>query len=169
MTKEVPYGIYTEADVQAINHQVKRGLTVMGLSAAVAVVATVITLVYRVQWLTIAITLFWGSLTIFFWSMKMTPPLSYRRHLKEIHQGLSRQTLGQVVQLSEDLTHREGIDFYALIINIGEEDDPEDERLFYWDAQKPRPDFAPGDRLEIISHGNDIIGMRKLPQSDAEL
>ncbi|HML48764.1 MAG TPA: hypothetical protein PKE04_18640, partial [Clostridia bacterium] len=137
-------------------------------SAAVAVAGTAVTLVYRIQWLTIAITLVWGGLAIFFWSMKMTPPMSYRRHLKEIHQGLSRQTIGRAVQFSQDATHREGLDFYALVINIGEKGDPEDERLFYWDAHKSKPDLSPGDLLEIISHGNDIIGMRKLPQSGAE-
>lgn len=113
------------------------------------------------QILTIGITILWGMVLIFLWSMKMSPRLSYRRYLRELRGGLSRTVEGMVMDLSEEQTFREGLHFYGMILSVGDGKDPEDERLLYWDAQLGRPDLAIGDRVRIHAHGNDIIGLVK--------
>jgi hypothetical protein len=162
MSTEVPNAVYTQDDFTAIGLQIRRGIFLAAVLAAVAFVLIGFTLAWRIQWATMAVTFLWGALTIFLWGMKLTPPLAYRRHLRETHQGLSRQVIGKLVRFDVDPTFREGSDFYAFLVNVGPVDDPEDERLFYWDAQKPRPHTALGNRVEITSHGNDIIGLRLL-------
>lgn len=108
------------------------------------------------------VTLVFGALIIFLWGMKMTPLLSYRKYLKEISSGLTRDVEGVIVTIEEDTSFRDGISFYPVIINIGDLSDEEDERLLYWDAQLARPtDIAVGDRVRFHAHGNDIIGYEK--------
>lgn len=113
------------------------------------------------QIVTIAITLGWGALLIFFWSMKLTPLLCYKKYLKEISGGLSRVVEGEVVRFDRETTFRDGISFYAMVVNIGDLSEPEDERLLYWDVKLTRPDIAPGDRVLVLAHGNDIIGLER--------
>jgi len=158
----IPNGVYSETDFTEINRQIRRGLSIAGGFAFVVLAIIVATLIVRWQWATMAVTILWGGLMIFFWGMKLTPPLAYKRHLKEIHEGLSRTTEGRVVSFDEETTFREGLDYFALTVNIGDQGDPEDDRLFYWDMQKPRPVLSAADRVEIVSHGNDIIGFRSM-------
>ncbi len=114
------------------------------------------------QIVTIGVTLLWGALGIFFWSMKLTPLLCYRKYLKEITSGLSRDVTGVVVRFDDTTTFRDGLSFYALVVDIGDTGDPEDERLLYWDAQLARPDIRPGERVSVTAHGNDMIGLTTL-------
>lgn len=110
------------------------------------------------QILTIGVTLVWGALVLFFWGMKLTPLLCYRKYLRDIHRGLSRTVEGVLVRVDDDLTYRDGINCYAFILNVGNLDDPEDERLLYWDARLLKPSVPVGASVRVRAHGNDIIG-----------
>ena len=116
------------------------------------------------QALTIAVTLVWGGLLIFFWGMKLSPHLHYRRFLRELYSGLSRTLEGRVVEFDEGTTFRDGLLFYRLLINAGDLKNPEDERQLYWDARLERPMLMEGLFVSARVHGNDIIGFR----TDAE-
>jgi hypothetical protein len=153
--------VYGKSDWEAIDSQIKRGMTGMIIGLAAAIAAITATLIVRIQWATMLVTVVWGSVSIFLWGMKLTPPRAYRKFLNEIHSGLSRETAGKVVSFSEDVSHREGLPFYQLVINIGDNKDPEDDRLYYWNAQKTKPAFIPGEHVKITSHGNDIIAYQK--------
>ena len=110
------------------------------------------------QALTIVVTLVWGGLIIFFWGMKLSPHLHYRRFLGEAYSGLSRAMEGRVVAFDEHTTFRDGLRFYRLLINVGDLKNPEDERQLYWDARLEKPKLAAGSLVSVRVHGNDIIG-----------
>jgi len=40
-----------------------------------------------------------------------------------------------------------------MMLNVGSTDDPEDDRLFYYDVHKPRPECALGTMVTV--HSND--------------
>ncbi|GHU76789.1 hypothetical protein AGMMS49992_23090 [Clostridia bacterium] len=162
--------VYTAADERSLSAQLRRSWIAAGVFAAVTVGALIPTIALRIQWATMLVTVVLGGLGIFLWGMKITPPLAYLKHLREIHSGLSRTVEGRLVQVEDGQpTFREGIDCYAFVINVGTDplrpDDPQDERLLYWDAQKPMPQWSVGDRVAITAHGNDVIALRILGQS----
>lgn len=163
--------LHGEGDKRQNDLRIRKVLALLGVGMAVAAAGIVASLIWRdpthmhnaneqaSQYIAIGITLLWGAITIFLWSMKLTPLLCYRRYLKEIGRGLSREVEGRVVRFEKDATFREGLTFYAMLVNIGQTDDQEDERLLYWDARLDRPGVEPGDRVCIRAHGNDIIGL----------
>lgn len=162
--------LHGEQQRQANGKKIKRWLLLFGALAVIAAVLIMLSFVYRdathmhnvnetkSQALTIGITLFFGAFIIFFWGMKLTPHLHYRRYLREVYQGLSREVEGQVVAFEESVVFRDGLFFYPMVINVGDLKNAEDERLLYWDARLPRPNTQLGTRVRLKAHGNDIIG-----------
>ena len=160
-------------DSQRNEIRIRRMLVIFGIMTLVAAALITASLIWRdpthmnnpnetmSQVITIAITLVWGALVIFLWGMKLSPRLSYRKYLKEIHGGLSRYEEGIITSVDEQTSFRDGLSFYGMILNIGDLENPEDERLLYWDAQLGKPTVSAGDKLRIHAHGNDIIGFER--------
>lgn len=174
MAYQATLSVHSDADRQKLRQRIHRALGLFGLLMLIAAAAVVAALIWRnptqmnnpnempSQIIVTAVTLVFGAMIIFLWGMKMTPLLSYRKYLKEISSGLTRDVEGTIVSFDADTTFRDGVSFYALIVNIGDLQEPEDERLLYWDAQLPKPaDIAPGDHVRFHAHGNDIIGYEK--------
>lgn len=153
--------------------RIRRVWVLFAIMTAIALAAIVVSLIWRdashmnnpneqaSQIITIGVTLVWGVLLIFLWSMKLSPLLSYRKYLKETHSGLTRDVEGIVTEVDQDTSFRDGLSFYGIIVNVGDLKDPEDERRLYWDAQLGKPELLVGDRVYVRAHGNDIIGLQR--------
>lgn len=162
--------LHGEAHRDQNNRKIKVLLTLLGGITLFACFLIAISLVWRgatrmhnpneaaSQLITIAITVVFGALILFVCGMKLTPRLYYRRYLRESYQGLSREVSGTVKSISTECTFREGLYFYPCILSVGNLDDPEDDRLLYWDAQLGKPPFSENNRVRFVAHGNDIIG-----------
>ena len=74
--------------------------------------------------------------------------------------GRKRVTTGVFKSFSEDVCDREGLECYAMMVNIGEKDDPEDDRLFYYDAYKPHPAFELGERITVESNDKMVSSIK---------
>lgn len=165
--------LHGDADVQRNNQRIRRILWIFGIMTLVAIAGIIAAFIWRdashmnnpneqaSQIIVIAITLVCGCIIIFFWSMKLSPLLAYRRYLKEINNGISRYVEGVVTQVDEQTTFREGLSFYGVLINVGEANDPDDDRILYWDVQHGQPTMHVGDRVYIHAHGNDILGVTR--------
>lgn len=153
--------------------QIRRWAIVLAIIAAIAALLIAASLVWRdathmhnpneraSQWITTGITVAAGSLLVFFWGMKLSPRLAYRRFLRDLREGLSRYEEGVVTRIDADRSVRDGVAFRAFVLNVGDPANPEDERLLYWDEQLGEPCFQEGDRLTVHIHGNDLIGIRR--------
>ena len=163
--------VHSAADRERNQKIIRRRLVVLGITAVLMIALVVASLIWRdntrlnnpresiSELITIGATVLWGWFAVFFWSMKITPHMCYRKYLREIARGLTRTVEGQVVRFDEHTSFREGLGFYAMIVNIGDLQEPEDERLLYWDARLARPAVAQGDSVRVLAHGNDIIGL----------
>ncbi len=162
--------LHGQAEADANRARIRRVLIVFLFMTAVAAALVIFSLIWRdathmhnpneqaSQMLTIGVTLLWGALILFFWGMKLSPLLCYRKYLREIHRGLSRTVEGVLTRVDEGLTFRDGINFIAVIVNVGNLEEPEDDRLLYWDARLRFPALSPGRAVRAQAHGNDIIG-----------
>lgn len=151
--------MYSDQDMKEINQLLrKRWLLTLGPSGIVLAAAIVI-FVYGqlnrndVLWMvTAALTLIGGAYLLFFFGVSVRPALIYRKNLRFLLEGRKRVTTGTFTEFSEDVSDRDGMEVYAMMLNVGEKNDPEDDRLFYFDAYKPRPEIPLGTRVTVYSN-----------------
>lgn len=144
--------MYTEQDYQDICAQCRRRQLAVWLPTAALAAAVIVSFALRIQWLTVALTLLAGLYAIFCWGLFAAPVRAYRRHLDEVLHGRVRTATGTLKCLEEEAVIRDGVWYYPMTLSVGNPDDPEDDRLFYYDASLPRPDWQPGDALTVTAH-----------------
>lgn len=98
---------------------------------------------------------------IFCFSMYVAPVIAYKKHVAYALSGHNRQTQGVFVGMEEKPVNRDGLQLYPLTVNVGEGIRDDGNRLFYYDAQLPRPDWKEGDVLLLTSYDNRVIAWEK--------
>lgn len=158
--------MYTEKDWSEINALLKkRWLLTLG-PAGLMLAAAITIFVYgqlnrseHLWMLTSALTMLGGGYLLFFYGVSVRPALIYRKNLRFLLNGRKRVTTGILKEFSEDVTDRDGMEVYAMLVNVGERNDPEDDRLFYYDAYKPAPELALGTRVTVYSNDKLVASM----------
>lgn len=154
--------MYDQKDFIENAQQLRRELIMLLIMSLPFIIGIIISLIFRIQLVTVVLSIIYGALFIFLYNMRLAPVTAYRRYLRNIKTGLKRETEGALVSLDSDETYKEGVRFYTMLINVDTKMDPEGERLFYYDVCKPRPDIKEGDLIYIKSHGNYVIELRPL-------
>lgn len=159
--------MYTQDDLTSINHMLKRRWCLAVIPAALVVAAAVAIFVIgqlgrseQLWKLTTALTLVGGAYFLFFYGVSVRPALIYRKHLRYMLTGRKRTTTGIFKSFSEDVSDRDGLECHAMMINIGEKDDPEDDRLFYYDIYKERPSMPLGTLITVESNDKMVCGIQ---------
>lgn len=148
--------MYSEQDFADISRQLKERSIVLGIPAALMLAGIVTAVVFRVQWLTMLLTLAEGFYCLFTYHMLLWPVIAYRNHLNDVLHGRVRTVKGAFKEMEEEAVLREGVMYYPLMLSVGNMDDPEDDRLLYYDANLPRPDWKQGDPLTVTVHDKAI-------------
>ena len=107
--------------------------------------------------ITMGISFVFGAIMIFYWDFCVSPHNAYRRFLKEISSGLTRQVEGTFKEMDETCSVRNHLSFYKMIVVSNESQTGDKERVLYWDASLPRPSLYSGQAVCITAHGNDIV------------
>ena len=148
--------MYTEQDYADIQAQIKQRRMIMMIPGVLLLAGVIVSFVFRVKWLTTALSLLLGAGWIFFHGLLISPLTAYRRHLDEVLHGRTRTTTGAFKEMEETTVDRDGVKYYPMMLNVGSMDDPEDDRLFYYDANLPRPDWKTGDMLTVTAHDKSL-------------
>ena len=148
--------VYTEQDYTDICAQIKQRKLLLAIPAAVLLAAVIVSFVFRIRWLTMALSVLLGAGLIFCYGMLISPVTAYRRHLNDALHGRTRATTGAFKEMEDVPVMRDGVKYYPLMLNVGNMDDPEDDRLFYYDANLPLPDWKPGDMLTVTAHDKSL-------------
>ena len=151
--------MYQQSDLQENRGQLKRRLTALLIPLALIVAGIVISLIFRMQWLTILLTILGGALFIFCWGLFLSPIVCYGRHLRNVLEGRTRETTGRFVSVSSEPCWRDGVQYYAMTVNVGEKADEADDRLFYSDVHKETPAFAQGEKITVVSHDKAVANV----------
>jgi len=154
--------MYSDKDWEEINADLKKRWLNALVPSGIVLCAAIAIFVYgqlsrnEYLWmLTSALTILGGGYLLFFYGNSVRPALIYRRNLRYLLNGRKRVTTGIFKEFSEDVTDRDGMEVYAMLLNVGEKNDPEDDRLFYYDAYKPLPTMPIGTRVTV--HSNDKL------------
>lgn len=160
--------LYSERDFEENTKQMHGAARWLWLPSPGFLAALILSLIARVQWATVLLTVLWGGLMIFLWNMKISPVRAYRRHLGELARGLHRTAEGVVVSFSPEGTYKDGVFFSTLIINGDARMEAEGERLFYVDRCKERPPLAPGEYVRVTANGNFLTAWEKRAETEPE-
>lgn len=154
--------MYTEQDYRDLCAQVNRRWAALLAASALLLAGVVISFVFRQKYLTMALTAVLGCLFVFCYGLFLAPVIAYRRHLDEVLHGRVRSTTGVFKEMEEQSVIREGVRYYPLLINVGRMEEPEDDRLFYYDARLPRPDWRVGEWLTVTAHDKTMGAWERL-------
>ena len=155
--------MYQHSDYQENRDQLRSRLLAVGIPAALLLILTLVS--FFLRWpeaLTVILCIALCSLCIFSWSMLISPLLAYGKHVDHALNGRTRDTEGLFVSMEEECVGRDGVEFYPMTINVGDKNAEKDMRLFYYDANLPRPEWQPGDLLKITSYDNRVTKWEKL-------
>lgn len=160
--------LYSQEDRNTVVAKARRRSWVVWLPAVIFLALAILVFIwYRMNhdtsgWIFSALlTILAGGYFIFFYGVYLGPVLKYKKHLDYMLDGRKRETAGTLKEISETMLNRDGLDCYSVMINIGEKDNPEDDRQFYLDAFKSLDGFQIGDRIRIESNNRMIADVAK--------
>ena len=158
--------MYTHEDMAEVERLLKKRWRAAAIPAALVLAAGIALFVVGrmnrsdTMWMaTAALTVLGGRYFLFLYGVWVKPARVYRRHVDYMLNGRMRETTGVLKSFSEDVSDREGLECHAMMLNVGEKDDPEDDRLFYFDALKPWPGWAAGTRLTVKSNDKMVASI----------
>lgn len=153
--------MYTEQSLTDINKQFSRRLTALAVPAALLMAGIVASLVYRRELVTQLLFIALGALAIFAWGMFLSPVYTYRKHIKSVLRGRNRSYTGAFGGFDAQHVYKDGVLFVPFMINVGSARDERDDRLFYFDANMPLPEWQEGDLLTVISQDKAVVSWER--------
>lgn len=153
--------LYTEQDFATIKAQKNKRQMAVLLPALLMLAAIVYSLILRLEWLTVLLTILLGAYLIFMHGIYLAPVAAYYQHLNQVMHGRTRKLTGAFKEMEETAVYREGVRYYAMLVNVGRMEDEEDDRLLYFDANLPRPDWKKGDMITFTHHDKAVGAWEK--------
>ena len=148
--------MYTEQDYQSNRKQLKKRAIALGIPAVILLAGVIWSFIVRIKLLTMGLTIVLGIYSIFCYGMLLFPIIAYGKHMHELLHGRTHQLTGAFKEMGADRMLRDGVEFFPVIINVGKMDNPEDDRLLYYDANLTLPVWQIGDKLTFTVHDKSI-------------
>lgn len=107
---------------------------------------------------TAALTVLGGGAFLFLFGVWAKPARDYLRHVGLMLRGRKRETVGILTRFSPEVCERDGLWCHAMMVNLGSGEE-EDDRLLYYDAEKPAPAMPIGTRVRVESNDKMVCGI----------
>ena len=153
--------IYTPDDLNAIVKQQRKRWLILLIPCIIFAVVLIVSLIFRVEWLTSVSTILIGALLIAGYDLFIKPLHRYEIHLKNCLHGRTRECELPFIRLSENVDVVEGVYFRQLLCADVDGKGRPYERLFYFDALKEFPSVQEGDVLHIVHHDLTVANIYK--------
>ena len=154
--------MYTEKDLQLVLDQRRRRWIMLLIPLTLLLAVLIYSLIPRIQWLTIAATIVGGVLLIAGYDLFIKPLSNYATHVDNMLHGRKREIELPFASLSGDISVVDGVRYYAMTASDFDEKGKPYERLFYFDAEKPLPDYEVGEMLHIVFHDKEIAEISRV-------
>ncbi|MBR6524521.1 MAG: hypothetical protein IKT57_00960 [Clostridia bacterium] len=148
--------MYTEQHYQMNRKQLRQRSVLLGIPAFILLAIVIASFILRIKWLTMLSTILLGSFSLFCYYLLLYPVIAYGRHMHELLFGRTRTMTGAFKEMGRDLVLREGVKFYPVIISVGRMEHPDDDRLLYYDANLPLPEWQQGEWINFTVHDKSI-------------
>ncbi|MBR6029161.1 MAG: hypothetical protein IKP40_08715 [Clostridia bacterium] len=152
--------MYTDADYTSISAQEKRHVLLLLIPCALFLGLTGWAVAVRNETLTAAASILLGATLIAGWDLFVKPLHSYRKFVDAMLNGKRHTIQGAFLRFDEDISVVDNIRFHALHVTCVDDAGKPYERLFYFDAEKPLPEFREGQMLEICFHDKQVVSVK---------
>ena len=155
--------MYTNESYQQNRDQLRTRLLACGLPVLALIILMIVS--FCLRWpeaLTVAFSIIAFGGAILLYGMLISPVIAYGKHVHHALNGRTRSLQGVFVNMEEAPVGRDGVQFYPFVINVGDKGEEEDDRLFYMDANLPRPQWQVGEKLEITSYDNRVTAWKNV-------
>ena len=159
--------MYAEQDLEKARKKVSEMRLLMLIPAVLLLGGIVWSFVARVKWLTILLSALAGCWLVFVEQNLLAPRRAYARHLDSALHHADKTTEGVYLRTEQTPVERNDVMYYAFYLNVGEKEDPEDDRLLYLDALRPLPDWQHGDRIRVRSYDKFVAGYERIAAGEA--
>ncbi len=157
--------MYTSDDYQDIRQQKNKRLILFIVPAVLLLAGVVVSFIFRIKYLTMALTVVLGAYCIFCYELLVAPVAAYEKHIADALHGRTRSLTGAFKEIDSASVVRDGVRYYPLLLNVGDMDSPEDDRLFYYDCNLPLPDWKKGDLLTVTAHDKAMTAWERAEPS----
>ena len=154
--------MYTQTDLEQILAQKKKRWMLLAIPEAILLACVVYSLVIRVEWMTSLFSCLAGALLIFVYDLAIKPLSCYARHLQGVLEGRTRVLEGTFKRMDLQPSMVDGVSYRGMIVSAGDPADEEDDRLFYYDMEKPVPHLREGDQLRVTYHDRAVANLEVL-------
>lgn len=160
--------MYTQQDLNAINQQLKKRLLLLMIPIVLLLAPFLSGIILHLnrqtqfQWLTYVSGVLLGIVLLFCDGLFISPLRAYRRHLKNMLFGRTREMTCYFKSIDETVCIRDNVAYYPMIASENDLGDEEDDRLFYLDTLIPLPELSVGDKINITSHDKSIANIKRL-------
>lgn len=149
--------MYTQQDLTAIRAQAKKRWIMLCIPSALFIVGVIVSLVVRNEIATDVFSLLLGVTLIAGYDLLIKPLNCYARMLDGLLNGITHEiTDCTFTHLDEDVSLVEGVAYYGMTVTFIDEKNKPYDRLFYYDAQKPRISFPVGTPLRLVYHDRSL-------------
>ena len=145
--------MYTEQDLVQIRHRIRKYCLILLPVVAVLLAGYVACMILRVQAGAMAAGILTFSACCFAWAMYIYPCIRYLSFLKDMREGLTREMVGSIVEVSGQEDLQDGVRVLPVRIFLESE---RDERIVYLDASKAKGFPAPGAQVRLLCFGRHI-------------
>ena len=155
--------MYRQKDYEDICAQLRTRRVAVYVAAGALMALSVVSFAMRwPQAATAALSAAAVCLFVFCYCMLIAPVKAYRKHIDHALHGHTHDTQGEFVAMEDEAVVRDGLRLIPFQINVGAGIRDDGNRLFYYDANLPRPDWQSGETLLITSYDNRAIGWTRV-------
>lgn len=151
--------MYTEQDLTNIRSQIKKRWLAIIVPCAVLLALIIVFLIQRNEILTDVLTILLGVTLIAGYDLFIKPLSCYKTHLNNVLHGMTHELVAEYSSFSEDISLVDGVAYKTLTVVCYDEKNKPYDRMFYYDTEKPLPDFIPGQPLKIIYHDHELASV----------
>ncbi|MDD2647271.1 MAG: hypothetical protein PHI27_01305 [Eubacteriales bacterium] len=149
--------MYTQEDIQANSRAQARMIRFALVPAVLLLAGVVVSVVFRVEWLSDLLTILMLSELFFLYEMKIKPIVSYGRMLSGCVDGKKHEYTGELKNIGTELCTVEGVSYHPVTLCVGKLRNEDDDRLLYFDAEKQPPTELIGSNVTFTVHDKTIV------------
>lgn len=150
--------LYSEKDIQQLSSQLKKRYLVLGAVLAVIVAAFVVSMIIRVEWLSIVMFFLFCAVAVFVIELFCLPLHRYKKLVSSALTGRNHTETLEYKEAEADPSVVDGVKCRGLIFLGNPDKHGSREQRFYWDEEFPLPAFRSGQQITLKYTGRNIIG-----------
>ena len=150
--------LYSEKDLQQLSAQLKKRYLALGAVMALFLAAFIVSMIYRVEWLSIVMFILFFAVAVFVVEMFCLPLHRYKKLIASALTGRTHTETLEYEKTEEDSSVVDGVRCRGMIFLGSPDKHGAREQRFYWDEELPLPAFTPGNQITIKYTGRNIIG-----------